>query len=232
MLYRRKPILRAVESDPEIHQMILDHQLYFTSNQQAGKLADFSGMRIQDLDMSSLRLVGAKFNLSKLTNVKFKDAILNSADFDDSELIQVDFQDCNIQDVRFNRSFISRTNFIGAGGLGIKLQDAILKHCNGNGKEIVSLLINNYHVVLTENTVSINGDHFKSIDDFWLLDQKQYYNSSNKLEWLNFKRLIKEYQLVAFPNLMHNRTIGANNTIPTIPAIQNLELDLVQDEIL
>lgn len=195
-----------------LHVQIAYEQMKETNS----KRLVLDGLTLECLDFSSLDLKEVSFRGSKLKDIRFLDSNLQFASFVGAELISVDFLGANLSNSKFNSSFCSRVNFLNAVCTGMDLTDAQLKFCTGDGTVIVSLDVPGYkyHAVMTENTVSINGAHFKSVQDYWLQEQPQFMCTDTEREmYLKFKRSLRDIQVHAFPTLMINGTIGANNML-------------------
>jgi uncharacterized protein YjbI with pentapeptide repeats len=195
------PLKRVGNSEPPSDKSHLD----FSYSDTPKLVLDDSELRYTKFNNAKLQ--EASFNRVRGIRTKFNEACLIGADFSNAHLTCATFQDANLTSAKFYGAFLLGADFTGADlsntsfALTIledavfseaNVDDADIRYCTGNGKDICSIFLDNWQVCFTRNTMAI-GCQQHSIDTWQgFLDceiqELSYYDALSW--WKKWKRHI------------------------------------------
>ena len=133
--------------------------------------------------------IGADFAGAILGYANFAGAILRYAKFEGANLIGANFEGADLRDTNFEGADLRDTNFEGADLRGANFEGAV-----GNQREIYSLQLPKYKIVMTKDRIFI-GCQAHSKADWLKFDRKQLegMDGYKGLEWWdNYSKIVFE----------------------------------------
>jgi len=145
-------------------QFELDHALdthqHWLRDRRFGRRADFTGRKLEDLnikykDLSGAVLDGANLHRCDISNSNLTDVTANSAHFDSVDFTDTNLKNAHLQDALFTNCTMERTD---------------LWNVLGNGTQLITLQIGGRHVIYTSEILQINCKQFE-LDKVWWMSE-------------------------------------------------------------
>lgn len=149
--------------------------------------ADLHGALLQDADLRTANLDGADLQEACLCGANLSEAKLEGAN-----LCRANLRNVNLWDASLYGANLERVRLWGA-----NLQGADIRYCYGNGVQIYTLQLTEYHVAIciTDNTrVMAIGCQQHSIDDWMQFDDEEIWAMDERVAvdwWRTYKSVLQ-----------------------------------------
>ncbi len=179
------------------------HQKYL-NNEPGGKKADFSGLDLTWTNFAGMNFSGANFSELDLTWAIFLRTNLTGANFSGSYLHETNFSGANLTRANFSGANFSWANLPGSNLpwsnlFHTNLTDAILYNTIGNGREIKTIISDEYIINYTDKIIQI-GNEQHPIDDWFKFSDKDMLEMDGEKalnfwkKWKPILQMILEYK--------------------------------------
>lgn len=151
---------------------------------------NFGGANLGYVNFGGAHLTNANFDGACLRSANFSGAILYNATFGGTDLTNANFRYAGLEEANFIESDLRYTNFIGACLRCADFRGSNLRHCIGNGREIVTITAQ--WAIVIYNTMMAVGCEAHEIEEWRNFDETTIdaMNSSAVVWWGAWKPII------------------------------------------
>ena len=138
---------------------------YLTFKGAALNNLDFSGTNLEGANLEGANLIGANLIRANLVRANLKGADLRGADLKGANLIRANLRDANFTNANLKCADLRCANFTNAVLTNATFENNSYHDTIGNGREIVTLLLKKYTVVIVDKDMQIGCKKY-TIDEW------------------------------------------------------------------